>query len=249
MKDFKVYQASGMLKELVKNASDVRKTEQTITGDIVSFTADTQSPMKIVVDIDSTGWTECVVYVSNVNLFDEEWELGTVSTSTGENNPSNTEIRVKNYIPVKMGEPFYLGWDVAQTGSVYGLVDVYKADKSFSRYFGAFTNPRSFTLDADEAYIRFYLYARTTPLVNAYIVFGTSATDYVPHQGTTAAVTFPNSVGTVTEGTLTIDYTGAVTLETGGQTYTLTSVSPIKTLIGDNNIWSDAGDVSVTYLI
>ena len=32
------------------------------------------------------------------------------------------------------------------------------------------------------------------------------------------------------------------------QTYTLTPVTPITTLAGENNVWADSGDVSVTYL-
>ena len=46
-----------------------------------------------------SGWDECKVSVSGVNVWDEEWEEGSYDNSTGEKIPSNQNIRVslKNY--------------------------------------------------------------------------------------------------------------------------------------------------------
>ena len=47
-----------------------------------------------------SGHTECVTDVCGVNVWDEEWELGTFNTTTGADVASTTQIRSKNAIPI-----------------------------------------------------------------------------------------------------------------------------------------------------
>lgn len=42
-----------------------------------------------------SGHTECVTSVSGVNVWDEEWEVGTILPATGENYPSTAKVRPK----------------------------------------------------------------------------------------------------------------------------------------------------------
>lgn len=241
MKDLKVYQTSGMLNFLVSEASDVRKKEQTLSGDIVSFSADEQSPLKIVVDIDSTGWTGCEVARTGANLFNKatavqgKW----LNINTGAVENTTSTYWLSDYIPVKAG----VTYTSAETQSSRNwLYDTNK--NALSR-----VTTRTFTPTQDGFYRTTISISAGVSLDNVQVVVGSTLPTYEAYNGTTLSVTFPVEAGTVTAGTLTIDYDGSVKLQTGGQTYTLTSVSPIETLIGDNNIWADAGPVSVTYPI
>lgn len=254
MKDFKVYQASGMLTELVKNASDVRKTEQTISGYIASFTANTQTPMKITVDIDSTGWTECNVYQS-AHQYAQVIETAvttngiTVTPNVGENSVSvnGTATAGSSNSILK-----YFTVDTETEVTIIGLPTLtgsserryYLWDSTAGAQIGAniMSSGEVRTIPANHS-VTLGLWVKSGKSID--IVASPKIVDtYTGYQ-----FSFPDEVGSVTDGTLTIDYDGSATLETGGQEYTLTSVSPIETLIGDNNIWADAGPVSVTYLI
>lgn len=117
----------------------------------------------------------------------------------------------------------------------------------------------------------FYTYATSDPLKTvigigaaygkngtAYIKdiqmeIGPSSTAYYPFTGNQIAVTFPSEAGTVYNGTLTLnpDRTGTLVINNEPpQTYQLTAEQIsgiISTLYGANNIWADAGSVSVDY--
>lgn len=58
-----------------------------------------------------TGWDEVNVSVSGVNVWDEEWELGSIDGTTGANVVSSTNFRSKNYISVipNLSYCFYYG--------------------------------------------------------------------------------------------------------------------------------------------
>lgn len=151
-----------------------------------------------------TGWTGANCYVTGANLFDEEWESGAISNSDGQNIASSSSIRAKNFIAFKPGiSKITISWDAAETGSVYALAMLYKSDKTFSRYYGAFTKSGYvFAVNADEEYLRFYLYNKTTPIVNCMVNHGITASPYTPYSGSTVSVEFPASVGTVYGGTI-----------------------------------------------
>ena len=54
-----------------------------------------------------TGWDEVNTVVCGVNQWDEEWEVGGISASTGLPDSSTDRIRAKNYIPVVSGTSLY----------------------------------------------------------------------------------------------------------------------------------------------
>lgn len=54
-----------------------------------------------------TGWTGLSGKRCGVNQWDEEWEVGAISTSTGQNTSSTTRIRSKNYVPVDPEKTFW----------------------------------------------------------------------------------------------------------------------------------------------
>ena len=61
------------------------------------------------------------------NAWDEAWELGGISTETGQNQTGTNIIRAKNYIPVIQGMSYYFKAPAGQGGNIYW----YDADKNF----------------------------------------------------------------------------------------------------------------------
>ncbi len=85
------------------------------------------------------------------NQWDEEWEVGTISTTTGASESATNRIRSKNYIPVIPNETYSL------TGVDNGRLVVYDGDKNFVQYIDIFNLRPSllFTVPSGGAYIRF----------------------------------------------------------------------------------------------
>lgn len=245
MKDFKVYQTSGMLNFLVSEASDVRKKEQTLSGVIVSFTADDQTAMKIVFNIDlETG-------VTGGNLYQAPTKnrFTTDGATTGrylrsDNTTNNASAwNYSDYIPVSPNKQYTFNPNSEAGSSAYSLF----YDSTKTKISAIASGKQTFTTPSNCYYMRFSYRAVST---NIQLEINDTDSEYETYSAPTIYnVSWLSEAGSITDGTITIDYDGSVTLETGGQTYQLTSVSPIETLIGDNNIWADTGAVSVTYQI
>ena len=141
-----------------------------------------------------SGYTGVNLNVRGVNLWDEQWELGTISTSTGENAPSTTQIRSVNYIAVKAGATYYnKGYAI----TIYQ----YDANKNFLSY--STVQVGTFTVGATTAYIRFW---RTATTYNNDISINYPSTDTSYHaydtNSTTYAVSWQTEAGTVYGGNL-----------------------------------------------
>lgn len=93
------------------------------------------------------GMTAEGVQCTGVNLWDEEWEKGSLDWSTGANVASNTHIRSINHIPVISSTTYHI-----KANDSIEIVE-YNKDKSFVRNLGAFRNA-SFTLSSETNYIR-----------------------------------------------------------------------------------------------
>ena len=88
------------------------------------------------------------------NAWDEQWEVGRISTSTGEVT-SAAGIRSKNYIPVIPNASYY----IKSPQLIY--IIAYDADKKYLRYASYYQN-QMFTPGADVCYIKFYMVDITT---------------------------------------------------------------------------------------
>lgn len=153
-----------------------------------------------------SGHTEVGAYVTGKNLFNGVWESGALNTNTGEERPSTASIRTK-MIPLVGGNTYSLSWG---SGSLYILVNAYKADGSFSRYIGAKTaNPSSIILNAGEAFIRYFTYNNIVEPPNMQLELGSTATAYEPYNSDTYTTALGRTVygGTVdiVSGVLTVD--------------------------------------------
>lgn len=104
-----------------------------------------------------SGHTEAVVTRTGVNVWDEEWELGNIDASTGQNTSSSSRIRTKNYIPVKPNESYYF---YNGSGATYAI-RYYGQDKSFIGAETGKTASQAFTMASNVYYIRFVLVATT----------------------------------------------------------------------------------------
>ena len=97
----------------------------------------------------------------NINIWDEEWEIGAFSTSNGlptTPTESTLQIRTKNHIPVVAGTTYYV-----YSGYVNIRCLFYRNDDSFISSPSAIKNT-TITAPTNAAYMRFYTgngYGRT----------------------------------------------------------------------------------------
>lgn len=85
------------------------------------------------------------------NQWDEEWELGSISNTTGVNETSNSRIRSKNYIPVIAGATYYILHPGTTARVLY-----YDASKTFIKASATFSLSKEFTIPDNTHYIRFW---------------------------------------------------------------------------------------------
>ena len=110
------------------------------------------------------------------NLWDEEWELGVIDTTTGQNSPSNFNIRSKNYIKVISNVTYRF-----LNGQYFGGILQYDQNKNF------ITDNWNGTTLSNCCYIRFFLdssYGTTYKqdiTISEYFTTGTDYDQYYPY--------------------------------------------------------------------
>ena len=163
---------------------------------------------------------------SGKNLFDGQIELGNISTSTGENVDSTTQIRSKNYIAVEPNTSYKL----AKNGSGYSVIFLqYDKNKTFITSTTTASN-NYLTTSSNCYYIKWKPYTATTDLTGLYqINKGTSILPYEPY-GTDwykySAIGTLTLDGTETWTDYTTQYTGYYTsYTTSKHTNSITTAS------------------------
>ena len=86
------------------------------------------------------------------NQWNEEWEVGLINTTTGENQPGGTTIRSKNHIGVIPGNTYYIKAPYA-IGSYGIVIFFYDSAKNYIRYIDSYST--SVAIPNDCAFIRF----------------------------------------------------------------------------------------------
>ena len=84
------------------------------------------------------------------NAWDEQWEVGYLEASTGENTETTTTIRSKNFCPILGGEQYYL-WDYS--GSVPSIV-LYDENYQYIDYFGVYHGACLLDIDSRARYFK-----------------------------------------------------------------------------------------------
>ena len=218
------------------------------------------------------GYTEANITRCGVNLWDEEWELGGISTVTGADFPNNNQIRSVNYIKVSPNTTYYnKGYTLAIIG--------FDENKNFVEFLGNIL-VGTFTIPSGVSYIRF---CRTATTYNNDISINYPSTDttYHPYTGNTYTIAFGQTVyggvldvssgklkpcieypsyndetlsgrwlsseATYIEGTTPPTGSQVVSLDDYGSDIDLTP-EVISAVVGTNNVYSDTnGDTTVKF--
>lgn len=148
-----------------------------------------------------SGYIGLDAYVRGFNLWDEEWEVGAINTSNGQNAAVATTIRSKNYIPCIPSTTYY------KLALQNVLIFYYDANKTYLS-FGTWGKNVTFTTPSDCRYLRFYVYPSYGTTYNHDICINISDTakngQYEPYNGATYSADWTDEAGTVYGGTLDV---------------------------------------------
>lgn len=135
---------------------------------------------------EATGRYEHKCIVGNKNFFNNEWVLGFINTSTGEEQNSSTCLR-SDYIKLPQQECIIGG-----LSNYLHYVFTYDDNKQFSRYLGM--NATKVILSGNERYIRIAIYNSTVIPKSVQIEYGTTETDHVEHASQPFTLTSPRPI-------------------------------------------------------
>ena len=235
------------LRRLLFNAATAEPlTEQTATGNPASFTANVAKPLKslsVPIESESTGLT---IFRTGVNVWNEEWEQGSLNGSGG-NNPSTENIRSKGFIPVVPGAKYYIKYSLPGGGASSNM-KLYYYDAAKAYVSNTWVNPVQITVPSNAHYIRFYMDTRYGGEYADNISFNypSTETSYNAYNGNSYTVDFGE---TVNAGTFEA-VTGVLTV-TSPESKTI-NLDPVQitTLIGANVVCTDnGGSNTVKYLV
>lgn len=223
----------------------------TASGSIASFTdgADNIPFKTLTAAIEpkqgGTGWDEVNVTRLGFNQWDEECELGTISTSDGEEADSSNSIRAKNFIRVLPGATYYI------KSSDNLFINFYDSDKGFIQYYGSTISNTTLTIPDGAYYIRIWFkvaYGTAYKHDTCISFSGTRNGEYEAYHGNTLSVNLVTVTGgAVSSGTLTVNSDGSgVVSVNGAGSYEFTT-NQLTTLLGTNYVWCDAGEVTAEY--
>lgn len=157
-----------------------------------------------------SGRTGLSVYRTGANVWDEEWERGTIGMTTGAKVDDNTKIRSKNYVPISPNTAYYYKFP-GNWRMVY-----FDADKNVVERGNTYSPNIILTSPATAHYLLFALDATTEYDNNIAINYPATDHDYHAYNGTTYAVDWTSTAGTVYGGTLDV-VTGELTVTHGIQ--------------------------------
>lgn len=216
-------------------------------GAIANFDTDLKDYLQnavVTIPADAGGISGLSIINCGANLWDEVWELGTIVPSDGTDYPSTTKIRSKNYIPVKPGLKFrYIG--ITVSGATTDYIYCYDINKSYINYIPVShsgTINAEFTTPNNCYFIRFI--CNNTVDDNIAINYPSTITTYSEYTVSSQNVSFTTPI---TDGAEVDLLSGIVKINTSPITYDSITPLAIRTFKGVNNIYSDIGDIDVTY--
>lgn len=186
--------------------------EETATGDIASFSdgandiplkslACTINPVQSGSGDPSpsnvrpiTGYTELNLVHTGANIWDEEWESGSIIPSTGEDVANANKIRSVGRIAVKPNTSYVIVFSGVTSGSDY--IYYYKKDGTFissESYIHTVNGTQVFTTPSDCYGLRFIM-SQTAYNNNISVNYPSTDTSYHAYNGTSTTITFPDTV-------------------------------------------------------
>ena len=231
-------------------------------GIIASIDTDLQDYLqKALVEIpaDANGISIINIYKRASNLWDEVWENGTFNTSTGANinsGPALSQIRSKNLIPIRSGVEYL--FKPAISGAWFIFYDIdgnVVSNPSITRDTSTTISGNSVSINRDEkftinddsiVYCRFYMIGTYGSVYNndISICYPSNLNKYEAFSGTNSSISFTSPI---TDGAEVDLLSGIVKINTSPVSYDSITPIAIRTFKGVNNIYSDIGDIDVTY--
>lgn len=217
----------------IMQGGSIAPTYETVTGNPVSFTTVRPAPLRQLSVAFSpvqsgtgdpspdnvrpiSGWSSLTVEQRGVNLWDEEWEVGGIDSSTGRDGTDPNSWRTVNYIPIKPNTEYYVA-SSATNKSIRARF--YAADKSYIGY-----APKSGSTDTGHAFVspENAYYLRFNPAItgvpNHDISINYPATDTAYHAYNPSSRSISISLGSTY-------YSGQLDVVTGVVTVTMASVT------------------------
>ena len=188
----------------------------TASGSVASFNTSLALPL-VSIDVDNSATK---VYQRGTNLCDEVFELGDISASTGQNEPTTTVLRTRDYIPIKPDTQYFAY--IGGQSSLTLRTRFYDADKNF---IGNTQKNGTNVLYGDTF---------TSP-VNAYFMRFTPQASYGTVYNNDISINYPSS------NTVYNAYNSS------SSEYDISQLDNINAFVGANNIFADSGDIDVTF--
>ena len=143
-----------------------------------------------------SGHTEANVVVSGINIWDEEWEVGSISDASGQDATNNNYRRSKNFISVKANKKYYFN-----VPNKYGTTYRFYQYKQNKDYIGIKTvdSDGTFETDNDCAFIRFRIATTEDYTNDISINYPSTDTEYHAYNGHTTTIPFLDSQGNPVE--------------------------------------------------
>ena len=169
-----------------------------------------------------SGHTGAEIEQTGVNVWDEEYEQGTIDNTTGELVSDTILWRSKNVIPVKGGETYYF----VRVSDYNTLVFWYASDMTYLGYVDNTGNVAR-TAPANAAYARLRFFSNVTNPVKGQFSVNHPATDteYHPYTGNQISVNWETEAGTVYGGYFTLNNDNSVDLTALDELITLDGIS------------------------
>ena len=140
-----------------------------------------------------SGHTGVELTRTGKNQWDEQWELGRYSTSTGAKNPVDTSIRCANKISIKPLTEYYIKVGSETTSAI--RVFFYNKNKEFINHLQNPISEGVITTPANAYYMTFHVSTQYGTAYNNDIAinYPATATTYEPYRGETHSITFPQA--------------------------------------------------------
>ena len=152
-----------------------------------------------------SGWTGANVQRTGANQWDEQWEVGTINSTTGLKNDATNRIRSKNKCPIKGGEQYFAVTPMAN--NAVGGIFFYDANDTYlgAIYATPSYNNGLFTAPSNAAYFMITLPTSYGTTYNHDESVNHPSTDqsYHAYNGTTYPISWPTA-GTVYGGELDV---------------------------------------------
>ena len=183
-----------------------------VTSEIVAMQSGTGDPSPTNVRPIS-GWSAVNVYDTGVNVWDEEWEVGAIGATTGQNYNASDRIRSKNYISAKVVEYYINTREVARIACYAENKDFLGVATTFTQYEDGY----KFTPKDGSFFIRFEMSSQygTTYNNDISINYPSTDTDYHAFSGTTYTTQLKDG-----QGNPLVCYGGELSNENGVQRLT-----------------------------